>query len=332
MSAALRTFALPIIVAVAILGAVYIWLGAAAFFLAGLLVLLEITLSFDNAVVNAQILAHMSPKWQKRFLTWGIAIAVIGTRFLLPILIVSASAGTSPLLIAKLALFSPTQYGALIAGAGHAISAFGGMFLLMVSLKYFFAESKEVHWIRVIERSVAGWGKIESIEIAVSLVVLAAMALLMPAEASTILIAGIVGIVLFVVVQGFTNAFTKDAEAAVGTGSAALFIYLNILDAAFSLDGVVGAFALTNQLLLIVIGLGVGAYFVRSFTVYLVRRRTLEALVYMEHGAHWAILALSIALFASIFVHVPDYITGSAGLIFVGAAYYSSVRLARKSI
>lgn len=332
MNAALRAFAPPVIVAAALLGAVYVWLGLSAFFIASLLVLLEITLSFDNAVVNAQILAHMTPKWQKRFLTWGIAIAVIGTRFLLPIFIVSASVGASPILIAKLAAFDPKQYGILIAGARHAISAFGGIFLLMVSLKYFFAEGKEVHWIRVIERSVAGWGKIESIEIAVCLIVLASVALLLPAEATTILLAGIVGIVLFIVVQGFANAFTKDAEAAVGTGSLALFVYLNILDAAFSLDGVVGAFALTNELLLIVIGLGIGAYFVRSFTLYLVRRRTLDALVYMEHGAHWAILALSIALFTSIFVSVPDYVTGSVGLIFVGAAYYSSVRLARKSV
>jgi hypothetical protein len=329
MNAALRTFAGPVLVAALILAGVYLWGGLHAFFLASLLVLLEITLSFDNAVVNAQILAHMAPKWQKRFLTWGIAIAVIGTRLILPILIVSASVGASPILIAKLAAFDPAQYGRMLTGARHAISAFGGIFLLMVALKYFFDDNKKVHWIRVIERFVAGWGKIEAIEIAISLAILAAIALLVPAEASTILLAGIVGIVLFIVIQGIASAFTKDAEAAVGTGSLALFIYLNVLDAAFSLDGVVGAFALTNELLLIVVGLGIGAYFVRSLTLYLVRRRTLEALAYLEHGAHWAILALAIALLASMFVEVPEVITGSVGLIFVGAAYYSSVR-ARK--
>lgn len=330
MNAAVRSFAAPVLVSIVVLAGVFVWGGAQAFFLASLLVLLEVTLSFDNAVVNAQILAHMSPKWQKRFLTWGILIAVVGTRFILPILIVSASAGTSPILIAKLAALDPAQYGRLLEGSRHAISAFGGMFLLMVSLKYFFAEGKQVHWIRVVERFVAGWGKIEAIEIAICLVILVGVALLMPAEAATILFAGIVGIVLFIVIQGIANAFTKDAEAAVGTGSLALFVYLNILDAAFSLDGVVGAFALTNELLLIVVGLGIGAYFVRSLTLYLVRRRTLEALVYLEHGAHWAILALSIALLSSIFVMVPEVVTGSVGLIFVGAAYYSSVRLARK--
>lgn len=330
MNAAFRAFALPVIVSIAVLGGIYFWGGIQAFYIAALLVVLEVTLSFDNAVVNAKILAHMDEKWQRRFLTWGILVAVFGTRFVLPILIVSASVGASPLFIAKLAAFDPNEYGHLLEGARHAISAFGGIFLLMVSLKYFFSVGKDIHWIRSIERFVAGWGKIEAIEIGISLVVLIVLALLMPAEAANVLLAGIVGIVLFVVIQGVANSFTKDAEKSIGAGSAALFVYLNILDAAFSLDGVVGAFALTNELLLIVVGLGIGAYFVRSLTVYLVRRKTLDALVYLEHGAHWAILALAMAMLASIFVEVPEIITGSVGIIFVGAAYYSSLKLARK--
>lgn len=331
MNTALRAFAFPIIVSIAILTGIYFWGGAQAFFIAGLLVLLEVTLSFDNAVVNAKILAHMDAKWQRRFLTWGIIIAVFGTRFVLPILIVSASVGASPIFVAKLAALNPSEYGHLLEGARHAISAFGGIFLLMVSLKYFFSVRKDIHWIRYIERRVAGWGKIEAIEIGISLAVLIVLALLMPNESANVLLAGIVGIVLFIVIQGIANSFTKDAESSVGTGSAALFIYLNILDAAFSLDGVVGAFALTNELFLIVVGLGIGAYFVRSLTVYLVRRKTLEALLYLEHGAHWAILALAATMLTSIFIEVPEVITGSVGLVFVGAAYYSSLRLARKN-
>lgn len=331
MNTAVRAFFLPVLVSIVILGAVYVWGGVQAFFLASLLVLLEVTLSFDNAVVNAKILAHMDEKWQKRFLTWGIIVAVFGTRFVLPILIVSASVGASPVFIAKLAAFAPEEYGHLLEGARHAISAFGGIFLLMVSLKYFFSAGKDIHWIRYVEKFVAGWGKIEAIEIGISLTVLIILALLMPAESASVLLAGIVGIVLFIVIQGIANSFTQDAEKAVGAGSAALFVYLNILDAAFSLDGVVGAFALTNELLLIVVGLGIGAYFVRSLTVYLVRRKTLDALVYLEHGAHWAILALAAAMLATIFVEVPEIITGSVGLVFVGAAYYSSVRLAKRN-
>jgi hypothetical protein len=287
---AFRAFGIPILVAIIVLTGVYVWGGPHAFFIAALLVVLEITLSFDNAVVNAKILVHMSEKWQRRFLSWGIVIAVFGTRFILPILIVSASVGISPVMIAKLAAFSPQEYGQLLEGARHAISAFGGIFLLMVSLKYFFSAGKDTHWIRSIERKIAGWGRVEAIEIGISLSLLIILALLQPKEAAAILLAGITGIVTFIVIQGVANSFTHDAEKAIGVGGAALFLYLNVLDAAFSLDGVVGAFALTNQLILIVVGLGVGAYFVRSITLYLVRRKTLETLVYLEQGAHWAIL------------------------------------------
>ena len=330
MNNAVRAFALPTIISVAILAAIFIWGGPGAFYIATLLVILEVTLSFDNAVVNARILNQMDEKWQKRFLTWGILVAVFGTRFILPIIIVAVSVGASPWAIAQLAAFDADQYGHLLEGSKHAISAFGGIFLLMVSLKYFFSSRKDIHWIRAIERFVAGWGKIEAIEIGICLLVLMGLAMLVPAEGGTFLLAGITGIVLFIIIQGIANSFTKGAESAVGAGSAALFVYLNILDAAFSLDGVVGAFAVTNDILLIVIGLGIGAYFVRSLTVYLVRRKTLNALVYLEHGAHWAILALAAAMLFSIFLEVPELITGSVGLIFVGAAYYSSLKAAKK--
>lgn len=324
MDAAVRTFLLPVLVWVVALAGVYAWGGLHAFLITALLTLLEVTLSFDNAVVNARILAQMTEKWQGRFLTWGILIAVVLTRFVLPILIVAVSVAMSPLLVAELALNDPEAYGHLLEGAHMAIASFGGIFLLMVSLKYFFDEAKEVHWIHVIEKHVARWGRIEALEIGISLAVLAVIAFFVPAHASTILFAGIVGIVLFILMQGVANAFTMEAGAA--AGGLALFVYLNILDAAFSLDGVVGAFAVTSDLLAIVVGLGVGAYFVRSLTVYLVRQRTLDTLVYLEHGAHWAILGLSFAMLGSLFFRVPEAVTGLIGIAFVAAALWSSLR------
>ena len=311
--------------------AVYAWGGLHAFLLAGLLTILEVTLSFDNAVVNARILARMDEKWQARFLTWGILIAVFGTRFVLPVLIVAASVFMSPLEVAKLAVFNPEMYGHLLEGAHYAIASFGGIFLLMVSLKYFFDSAKEVHWIRVIERHVCKWGRIDAIEIGISLIALLVISALVSAHASTILTAGSIGIILFIAMQGVANSFALEAGTMKGTGSIALFLYLNILDAAFSLDGVVGAFAITSELLVIVVGLGVGAYFVRTLTLYMVRERTLDALVYLEHGAHWAILGLALAMLTSLFVNVPEAITGLVGLAFVGASYYSSLKESRET-
>jgi uncharacterized protein len=325
----MRLFWFPIAVTVVASVAAFIWGGWNALFLVLLLATLETTLSFDNAVVNAKVLQRMSPEWQNRFLTWGILFAVFGTRFVFPILIVAAAAQLSPILVAQLAVFDPAAYGEYLHEAHIAIAAFGAAFLLLVSLKYFFDEGKTVHWIEVVEKYLSRWGGIEAIEIALVLLVLLGSAFLLPHAAATILIAGIIGVVLFIVIEGVAGSFdvegTEVATTAAKAGLA-LFIYLNILDSAFSLDGVVGAFAVTNNLPIIIAGLGIGALFVRTFTIALVRAKTLETLKYLEHGAHWAIFGLALAMLANMFVHLPEVVTGLIGLVFVALSYWSSRR------
>jgi hypothetical protein len=328
----MKVFIFPVIVSLAACIAAYVWGGLSALFLVALLAVLETTLSFDNAVVNAKVLDRMEPRWQRLFLVWGIPVAVFGTRFVLPIFIVAAAAGLSPVVVTQLALFDPVHYGEYIESAHVAIAAFGSAFLFMVSLMYFFNERKTVHWIAIIERYLSRWGGIEAIEVALTLALLLVCAFLVPAKAATILIAGVIGVILFIAIEGVAQSFEMQAgTAAAGTGLA-LFIYLNILDAAFSLDGVVGAFAITSNIPVIIAGLGIGAVFVRAFTVYLVRARTLETLVYLEHGAHWAIFGLALAMLATIFVRVPEAITGLIGLVFVVFAYVSSRREMRRRI
>lgn len=324
MSSTLRFFWFPITLWVLGLFAVFLWGGLPALAIAVILTILEVTLSFDNAVVNARVLARMTPKWQQRFITWGIPIAVFGTRFLLPIVIVAIAVGAAPVTIAKLAIFNPAEYGHLLHGVHEIIAAFGGMFLLMVGLKYFFDSGKEVHWIGAIERRLAKFGRIEAIEIGIALTALAVISSFVAEHAEQVLFAGIVGILLFIVMQGIASSFERAAGGAAATGSIALFAYLELLDAAFSLDGVIGAFAITSALPVIVVGLGVGAFFVRSLTIYMVRERTLDTLVYLEHGAHWAILGLSGAMLANIFIEIPEVVTGFIGIAFVTAAYWSS--------
>lgn len=327
----MRIFIAPVVVSLLALGAVYAWGGVAAFFLAALLSILEITLSFDNAVVNAKVLAQMSEKWQRRFLTWGILIAVFGTRLVLPVIIVGLAAWISPWAAAQLAFFDPVGYAHVLEGASHAISAFGGIFLLMVSLRYFFDTGKHVHWIAWIERHLVRWGRVEAIELAIALATLLALSYLADNQAQ-VLAAGSIGLLTFVVMQGVTSTLDIKAGQAAGAGGAVLFVYLNILDSAFSLDGVVGAFALTTAIPIIFVGLGIGAYFVRSITVYLVQRKTLDALVYLEHGAHWAILGLGLSMLVGIVWHVPEAVTGLIGLVFVTLAYFSSRRALRRKV
>ena len=308
----------------------FVFGGWQAFFITALLVLLEVTLSFDNAVVNARVLQKMNAEWQRRFLTWGILIAVFLTRFVLPIIILSVVTWASPWAITVIALFDPAQYGELLKGAKHAIHAFGASFLLLVALKYFLDTTKELHWIDWIEKHLSKWGRIEALEIVLALLAVTGIAFLVPhEEQGTVMIAGVFGVVLFIIMQGITSAFSIETKGAVGHGLS-LFIYLNVLDSAFSLDGVIGAFALTSSIPIIAVGLGIGAYFVRSLTIYMVRQRTLDTLVYLEHGAHWAIFGLAASMLVSMLTEVPEVITGSIGVAFVIAAYYSSLK--RKKI
>jgi uncharacterized protein len=320
-----RHFFWPIIVSVLAFALVFYYGGTGALALVAILTVLEVTLSFDNAVVNARVLERMSPLWQKRFLTWGILLAVFGTRFVLPIVIVSVAVWASPLFITKLAFSDPAAYGHLLESVHGSITAFGGIFLLMVSLKYFFDNAKDVHWIDVIERHLVKWGRIEAIEIAFALIALIAISFLTSYDQASVLVAGLIGLILFIIMEGIAGSLSIESED-VAVGGATLFIYLNVLDSAFSLDGVVGAFALSTNLLIIVTGLGIGAYFVRALTVYFVQQKTLAELVYLEHGAHWAILGLAGAMLTNLVVHVPEIVTGLVGLCFVLLAYLSSRR------
>lgn len=318
-------FFFPVLLSVIAFGAVGYFSGLQAFFIVIVLSVLEVTLSFDNAVVNAKVLERMDPVWQHRFLTWGILLAVFGTRFVLPIMIVSVALFMSPLSVLRIAVSDPEAYGHLLESVHGAITAFGGVFLMMVSLKYFFNKAKSVHWIHVIESHLVKWGRIEAIEIALALVFLTTLSFFTHFDTATVLVAGIVGLILFILMEGVTGALSIESVDVARSGGV-LFVYLEVLDTAFSLDGVVGAFALSNNLLVIAVGLGIGAFFVRSLTLYLVERKTLTKLTYLEHGAHWAILGLAIAMLANLVVHVPEVVTGLIGLCFVLLAYRSSVK------
>ena len=166
-------------------------------------------------------------------------------------------------------------------------------------------------------------GKLEMAPALLSLVVLALMAGSLPAaEGYRFLVAGVWGVVTFVLVDGLGDLI-GDESAAAKTGWAG-FIYLEILDASFSFDGVLGAFALTKNIFLIAIGLGIGAMFVRSFTILLVEKGTLNAFKYLEHGAFWAIGALAAVMLLAARFHIPEAITGGvAAVLIIAAALHS---------
>jgi hypothetical protein len=229
----------------------------------------------------------------------------------------------------------PAEYARLLTSAHAVLGAFGGAFLGMVCLRYFFDSEKEVHWLRTVERSLARIGKIEAAELAIMLLAIWGVSTAMPpGEREHFLVAGLFGVVVFVAVDGL-GSLLEAGGSGPGTArdlhraSAASFLYLEVLDASFSFDGVIGAFALTNNLFVISIGLGIGAMFVRSLTVLLVEQGTLASYRFLEHGAFWAIGALAALMFLGTVVDVPEVVTGLVGAVVIALSVWSSVRWRR---
>jgi hypothetical protein len=339
----LKTFAGSFIVAFVGLALAFVYGSGTGLAVAAILAVLEVSLSFDNAVVNATVLVRMSAFWQRIFLTVGVAIAVFGMRLIFPLLIVGITAKLTPLQAVRLALEkgdpnTKGTYGYLLHEAHPAIAAFGGIFLLLLFLDFIF-EERDLTWLTWIERPLARIGKLDQLSVVIALAALAISAYTLAPQhkIATVLVSGILGMATYLLVNGLGELFNPEQEVdeltgggkrivvAVGKAAFFLFLYLEVLDASFSFDGVVGAFAITSDPIIIAIGLGIGAMFIRSLTVYLVHKGTLNEYVYLEHGALWAIGALAVLLLVTIKYSVPEVVTGLIGVGFIGAAFISSV-------
>ncbi len=338
-----RTFRIPVFLTGAAL-AMTLWFGGlAAFITVAILAVLEISLSFENAVVNAKLLGRLSPVWQRLFLTVGILIAVFGMRLLFPLVIVAIAGSLDMATVLNLALNQPDQYAEVLHQAHPAIAAFGGAFLMMLFLD-FIIERRDVRWLRRIEGAMAKIGRLENFAIMAVLTILVFVSQALAGEhKAAVLLAGIAGLLVFLALKAlisffeFGHAQAEKADRATVTGWKAMaqtgfftFLYLEVIDASFSFDGVVGAFAVTNKVMLIALGLGIGALFVRSLTVYLVREGTLARYVYLEHGAHYAVGALAVLLFVTIRYEVPEAVTGLLGIGFIGIAFLDSLEYRKR--
>jgi hypothetical protein len=365
----LKTFGWSFAITAAGLIGAFVLGGPTALILVTILCILEISLSFDNAVVNATILERMSAFWQKMFLTIGILIAVFGMRLVFPLLLVGITASLGPVEAVRLAaeggsIEEPGTYAYLLNEAHPTIAAFGGMFLLMLFLDFVF-EDRDIKWLTWLEHPLARIGKLDQLSVVVALTALVvAVETLATDHAETVMISGVLGILTYLLVNGLGELFEAGghvegdeelatdtsgpegvhgspsgkieidrlsgggpSEAAKATGKAGffLFLYLEVIDASFSFDGVIGAFAITQDIFIIAVGLGVGAMYIRSITVYLVRKGTLNDYVYLEHGAMWAIGALATILLITIEYHVPEILTGLIGVAIILSAFVSSL-------
>jgi hypothetical protein len=341
----LRIYAVSIVVTTLILVAVGILSGPSALLVTAILMVLEVTFSFDNAIMNSRLLAQLSPFWQKLFMTVGIFIAVFVVRFALPIFIVHLTAGLGFTDVVDLALKHPDLYAQELSKAGPLIDAFGGTFLVMIGISFLFDPEKDVHWFRWLEGRLAPLGRFDNITIFLMLVGGLVMYFTIPGDAAvktSVIVAAIAGITLHIGLDLFGAIVEQDDEedgevaqsggsfgkvkTLVGSAAAVMFVRLEALDGSLSFDGVIGAFAITTAVVIIMAGLGGGAMWVRSMTVHLLRAGTLAKYKYLEHGAMWAILALGIVMIAKLYgAEAPEWATGSIGIVFIAGALASSI-------
>ncbi len=349
----LKHFRIDFAITAAVLVVAFFYGGGAAVWLTAVLIVVEIVFSFDNAAVNAKYLGRLNHFWQDMFLTVGVLVAVFGMRLVFPFIVVCTSGHISPITAIHLALekgdpHTPGTYGYILNDAHPSIAAFGGMFLLLLFLDFMFDQDKDVHWLGWIERPLQKVGKLDTLS-----VVIAGIALMVVSETitpadkeSTVLFSGLLGIVLYLAVGGLSTAMeareeSKDEEfeeaarsgqtvLLAGKAALSMFFFLEVLDATFSFDGVIGAFAITPDPIIIMLGLGVGALFVRSMTIYLVRQGTLAEYVYLENGAHWAIGALAVMLLLTMKFHLGEAVIGGIGIALILAAWASSLVAKRR--
>lgn len=303
-----------------------------------ILSVMEVSLSFDNAVVNASVLKGWDEFWLKLFLGLGMIIAVFGMRLVFPLVIVAVAADLGITEVWNLALSNPKEFSGHLTEHHAEVAAFGGMFLLLVFLNFLLDDEKEVHWLGNVERKLGSLGKVSSISVLIALAALMYSTSWVPeAQEMIVLVAGLWGILVYIGVDMISSLLEKsesdegsDVGEMVKRGGIGGFLYLEVLDASFSFDGVIGAFAITSDVVIIMLGLAIGAMFVRSMTVYLVRQGTLDEFVYLEHGAHYAIGILAVIMLVSMHMHVPELITGGVGLAFILASLWSSIQYKKK--
>jgi hypothetical protein len=328
----------------------YFYGGIFAVYQGTILSVLELSLSFDNAVINATILATMAIVWRKRFLIWGMIIAVFGVRFIFPILIVYFSTSLGFVDSFNLAITNPDEYQKVIESSHHIIMSFGGMFLLMLFLQFLFDEGKDLHWIKYIENLAVKISQRGDAKVICILFLMLGLVYLAPSEVVMgdkmvtiskieILAPMLIGMVAFYLIEffkGFMESTTdeekSDSKATQLTGGFISFIYLETIDMSFSLDGVLGAFAVTQNIIIIMLGLGIGAMGVRSLTIYMVEKNVVAKYIYLEHGAMWSIGLLALSMIVQIFYHLPSMLITTFAIIPITLAFIHSIYKNREFI
>jgi uncharacterized protein len=288
-----------------------------------ILTALESAVSADNAVVNAKILTNWNMKWRRIFIWVGMPVAVFAVRGIVPLEIVSVVGDMSIPEAWNLALNDREGFKVIIESSHDVIMGFGGAFLLMVFLCFMTDKAKEDNWLGA--ESMFRYGNFYVWTIAVLAAVLSVAHFMMPkADFESFALSVFIGTALYYGIKLLKLA-TGSGKSYVEQGIVG-FLYLEVLDASFSLDGVVAGFAVTNNLIVLMLGLGAGAFLVRSMTLHLLDTGALKTFRFLDNGAFWSIGVLTACMFLSVYVHLPEWFIGGVSLISLGWAVWDSVK------
>jgi len=249
------------------------------------LCLFEVISSVDNAVVNANILGTMPHKYRKIFLFWGLLFAVFAVRGLLPFVIVwmaNPSLGIGQVIGA--AFSGSPEMGVYLEHSKPLLLLGGGIYLFFVFLSWLFLEEKKYAFLAegFIHRQGVWFYALASL--------LTTTVVYFSLQQNPIMaLAATIGVSAFFITDGFKkNAEEKEKKLMDPSMSAwSKIVYLEVLDASFSIDGVIGAFAFTVSVPLIILGNGLGALVVRELTIKGIDLITKFA--YLKNGAMYAI-------------------------------------------
>jgi hypothetical protein len=295
------------------------------------LCLFEIISSIDNAVINAEVLSTMKPKAQRWFLLWGFLFAVFIIRGLLPWVIVWATVPSLGPIGALTATFSndPSIHAA-IESASPVLLLGGGIFLIFLFLHWLFLETKNVglRHERFFQKHGVWFFAIVSI-------VLAVVVWFSIKINPMLAFSAVVGSTAFFITHGFKENAEKSEKKLLSSDNKmsdiSKILYLEIIDATFSIDGVLGAFAFTLSVPLIIFGNGLGAFVLRKLTISNIDR--IKKYAYLKNGAMYSIFVLGIVMLADSFgVEIPSYVSPILTFIIIGYFIIKSVKKNREAI
>ncbi|MFA6524299.1 MAG: DUF475 domain-containing protein [Candidatus Paceibacterota bacterium] len=286
------------------------------------LVLFETISSVDNAIINAEVLSTMSKRARRWFLTWGMFIAVFVVRGLLPFVIIwafntSLSAGQ----VFSAAWSSDPLVQESIHKSAPILLVAGGVFLLFLFLHWLFLEDKMIGLPKA-EKFFMAKGVWFYAVVSILLAIIAWFAL---KQSNLMGFGAVVGSSLFFITHGFKQNAEEQEKKLLGSAQSDLskLFFLEIIDTTFSIDGVLGAFAFTLSVPLILIGNGIGAFVVRELTLRNIER--IKKYVYLKNGAMYSILVLGIIMILHSFgFKIPEYVSPVSTFIIIGYFFWKS--------